>query len=173
MAVATDATLKLIANNVGSIDTTGLMTDITGQAINNSLQSIKLSIDDIKINPELITIRKTSAQAITVEPSAHTILFNLTLTKGLWIISGCFISPSGTGYRQVYVTNSPDSISAYNTVTSCISAVSGTNTNQPLTGVLNIDSNTDIYIKYRHNNATSINIFGIFNAIKVGDFYDS
>ena len=91
MAVATDATLKLIANNVGSIDTTGLMTDITGQAINNSLQSIKLSIDDIKINPELITIRKNSAQAITVEPSTHTILFNLTLTKGLWIISGCFI----------------------------------------------------------------------------------
>ena len=59
MAVATDATLMLLANNVNGIDTSGLMTDATGQDIVSAINDISSAISPAASN---VTYQNTASE---------------------------------------------------------------------------------------------------------------
>lgn len=169
MAVATDATLKSLVNSVGGIDITGLAKDSTLQSINTTLAQIKTAIDNINpvVTHTYLFDRKVSSQAVSVPDATHTVILQLSLTAGTWIINGNIISPNANGYRQVYLTDDISSVSAINSIISIMPAVSGTNTSIPYSGIIELNSNTNVYVKVRQNSGGNLNIYGILNAIKI------
>lgn len=161
-----DHTGRDIATSIGSlsVDTSNLMKDTTGQNINTTLGQIK---DVISRTPTYLYQRKTSTEALSVPDSTHTVIMQLTLTPGIWLISATVVTPNAGGYRQVYVANAPDSTSAANTLITWLSAVSGSNTCVPLSGVIELTETTTLYLKFRQNSGGALNAYGIFNAVLV------
>lgn len=172
MAVMTDATGKLLVNAVGGVDTAGLVKDATVQSTNGILSQIKASIDNITPSVTYLYDRKTSAQAVDVETATHTTILQLALNKGIWMISGTLFNPSlsnADGYRQVYISSATDSASPLNSIETIQNAVVGTITATSIAGVVEMENAGNIYMRFRHNQGTNINAFGILNAVKVGD----
>jgi len=159
-----NATGQEIANNISSlsVDTSGLMTDATGQDIVSAIQALAPS------TPVYLSDRKISGQAVSVPDSTHTIILQLTLAAGLWLISGtASYASNATGYRQAYVTDDPDSTTAINTITEIENAVSGTITSLSFSGVVKLAASTTLYVKVRQNSGSNLNTFGVFNAVKI------
>lgn len=159
-----DNTGRDIASNISnlSVDTSGLMTDATGQDIVTAIQALAPT------TPVYVSDRKTSSQGVSVPDSTHTIILQLTLTAGLYLISGtASYASNATGYRQVYVTDDPNSTTAINTITEIENAVSGTITSLSFSGVVELAATTTLYVKVRQNSGANLNTFGVFNAVKI------
>lgn len=134
MAVATDATLKILANSVGGLDTSGLMTDATGQdivtAINNlhispaaadvtydnavsalSADNVQDALDELsgdKLNN--ITSINISTDSATVNSGSHTTLLNIALSPGIYLVNaGASFANNATGIRRLLLSRSASS----------------------------------------------------------------
>lgn len=134
MAVATDATLKILANSVGGIDTSGLMTDATGQdivtAINNlhmspaaanvtydnavsalSSDNVQDALDELsgdKLNN--ITSINITTDSATISSGTHTTLLSVTLSPGIYLVNaGASFTNNATGIRRILISRSAGS----------------------------------------------------------------
>lgn len=173
MGVMTDATGRLLVNAVGGVDTAGLAKDSTLQAVNATLGQIKTAIDGLEPGSNVIYLydRKTSSQAVTVPTNTHTTILQLSLAAGIWIINGTIFNPNlsgATGYRQVYLSNADDSASPFNSIETIQNAVVGTITATSVSGAIELTENSNIYLRFRHNQGDDITAFGILSAVRVG-----